>query len=139
MPQVNSARVNVRAVLGRSCKYARFEHVVPQLRAQGECVSLSGVFVFAFQIKISFLNILLTWDIFQLLLIGIYGMLRLYPRILLAYIATYILDGLWTMWITRYRNFSLEIPMSSKRGKPLVINRVTFSFALFRSASLFLY
>jgi len=28
--------------------------------------------------------------------------------------------------------------MSSKRGELLVINRVTFSFALFRSASLFL-
>jgi len=52
MRQVNSARVNVRAVPGRSWKYARFEHVVPELRAQGECVSLYCVFVFAFQIKI---------------------------------------------------------------------------------------
>jgi hypothetical protein len=63
MHQVNRARVNVRATLCSSCKYTyvKFEHVVVvlQLRAQGECVSLSCVFVFAFRDKISFPNILL--------------------------------------------------------------------------------
>lgn len=140
MHQVNRARVNVRAKLERSCKYVKSEHVVPQLRAQGECVSLSSVFVFVSRNKISFPNILQIWDIFRLLLIGIYGFLCQYLRFQLAYIATYILGDPRTLWITRCRTFfSLEIPMSSNRGEPWVINRVTFSFALFSSASFFLF